>query len=172
MSGENGLWLINQHRAHVAVLYAQMSDQIQQAQGAMQQLLFPEVLHLPADEMVLIATLLPDLRAIGFDLEQLTPDSYSVQGIPSQLANQSALPVLQHILTEVRERGAGAREEWQHQIALALAESIAIPYGKHLSADERLHLVQSLLRLPQYRHTPDGKTIVSVLTDEEIGKRF
>ncbi len=172
MSGENGLWLINQHRAHVAVLYAQMSDQIRQAQGAMQQLLFPEVLHLPADEMVLIATLLPDLRAIGFDLEQLTPDSYSVQGIPSQLANQSALPVLQHILTEVRERGACAREEWQHQIALALAERIAIPYGKHLSADERLHLVQSLLRLPQYRHTPDGKTIVSVLTDEEIGKRF
>ncbi len=172
MSGENGLWLINQHRAHVAVLYAQLSDQIRQDQGAMQQLLFPEVLHLPADEMVLIATLLPDLRAIGFDLEQLTPDSYSVQGIPSQLANQSALPVLQHILTEVRERGAGAREEWQHQIALALAESIAIPYGKHLSADERLHLVQSLLRLPQYRHTPDGKTIVSVLTDEEIGKRF
>ena len=163
---------LNQHRAHVAVLYAQLSDQIRQAQGAMQQLLFPEVLHLPADEMVLIATLLPDLRAIGFDLEQLTPDSYSVQGIPSQLANQSALPVLQHILTEVRERGAGAREEWQHQIALALAESIAIPYGKHLSADERLHLVQSLLRLPQYRHTPDGKTIVSVLTDEEIGKRF
>ena len=172
MPGEGGLMLINQHRAHTAVLYAQLSEQMQHAQGAMQQLLFPEVLSLPADEMILLNTLLPDLRAIGFDLEQLSPDSYSIQGIPAQLANQSALPVLQHILSIVRERGANAREEWQQQIALTMAESIAIPYGKHLSPDERLRLVQDLLRLPQYRRTPDGKTIITVLTDDDLAKRF
>ncbi len=172
MSGEGGLYIINQHRAHIAIVYAQLAEQMKNAKGAMQQLLFPEVLSLPADEMILLETILPDLRAIGFDLEQLSPDSYSIQGIPSQLSNQSAIPVLQHILSQVREQGANAREEWQQQIALAMAESIAIPYGKHLGAEERLHLVQELLRLPQNQYTPDGKKIMTVVCDEELNKRF
>ena len=169
---ENGLLLINQHRAHIAILYAQLLEQLKHAQGAMQQLLFPEVLSLQADEMILAAQLLPDLQAIGFDLEQLSPDSYSIQGIPAQLANQSPLPVLQHILQQVRERGADTQAEWREQIALSLAENAAIPYGRSLTEAEMRDLVKGLMALPQYRHTPDGKTIVSLLTDEEIAKRF
>jgi len=138
----------------------------------MQQLLFPEVLPLSQDEMVLVGQLMPDLRAIGFDLEQLSPDSYSVLGVPSQLAEQSPVPVLQHILQQVRERGADTQQEWREQIALSLAETAAIPYGKFLSIDEMRDLTERLARLPQYRRLPDGKTIVSLLTQEEINRRF
>ena len=169
---ENGLVLINQHRAHAAVLYAQFIEQLSHAQGAMQQLLFPEILSLPQDDMVLVGQLLPDLRAIGFDLEQLSPDSYSIQGVPAQLAQQSPVPVVQHILAQVRERGADTQREWREQIALALAQNAAVPYGKTLSEAEMRDLLQRLTALPQYRRTADGKTIVSLVTDEEINKRF
>jgi len=172
MPTEEGLLLINRHRAHIAVLYAQFMEQLGANQGAMQQLLFPEVLQLPQDEMVLVQTLLPDLHAIGFDLEQLSPDSYSIQGIPAQLANQSAVPVLQQIVRNVRERGADTRAEWREQIARSLAESAAVPYGKTLTETEMRDLVQRLLALPDYRRLPDGKTIVSLLSDDEINKRF
>ena len=168
----NGLVLINQHRAHAAVLYAQFLEQLTHTQGAMQQLLFPEVLTLTQEEMVLMAQLLPDLKAIGFDLEQLSPDSYSVNGIPAQLANQSAMPVLQHILQQVHERGADTQAEWREQIALSLAETAAIPTGKNLTEPEMRDLVTRLVQLTNYRRTADGKTIVSLLTDEEINKRF
>ena len=168
----NGLMLINQHRAHAAVLYARYVDQLVHSQGAMQQLLFPEVLSLSPDDMVLLTQIAPDLRAIGFDLEQLSPDSYSVQGVPSQLVNQSPLPVLQHILDQVRERGADTQREWREQIALSLAEQSAIPYGKPLTEEEMRDIVSKLVRLPQYRRTADGKVIVSLFTDEEINKRF
>ena len=172
MPSANGLMLINQHRAHAAVLYARYADQLVHSQGAMQQLLFPEVLSLSPDDMVLLTQIAPDLRAIGFDLEQLSPDSYSVQGVPSQLVNQSPLPVLQHILDQVRERGADTQREWREQIALSLAEQSAIPYGKPLTEEEMRDIVSKLVRLPQYRRTADGKVIVSLLTDEEINKRF
>lgn len=172
MPTEEGLMLINQHRAHEVVLYEQFMEQLSLTQGAMQQLLFPEVLSLTRDEMVLAGQLLPDLRAIGFDLEQLSPDSYSVQGVPAQLANQSALPVLQRILAQVRERGADTQQEWRSQIALSLAQTAAIPYGKVLTEPEMKDLVERLLRIPGYRRTADGKTVVSLLTDEEINKRF
>ena len=167
-----GLLLINQHRAHVAILHAQFMEQLTHTQGSMQQLLFPEVLTLPQDEMVLLSTLLPDLRTIGFDLEQLSPDSFSIQGIPAQLANQSPLPVLQHILTQVRERGADTQQEWREQIARTLADSSAIPYGKTLTEVEMRDLVSRLLALPQHKHTSDGKTILVLLSNEEINKRF
>ena len=167
-----GLVLINQHRAHMAVLYAQFIEQLEHTQGAMQQLLFPEVLTLPQDEMILLAQILPDLRAIGFDMEQLSPDSYSVLGVPSQTASHSPLPVLQHILHQVRERSADTRREWREQIALALAEQSAIPYGKQLTEDEMRDMLMKLVALPSYRRTADGKVIVSLLTDEEINKRF
>ena len=172
MPTEEGLLLIHPHRAHVAVLYAQFLEQLTNTQGAMQQLLFPEVLSLPQDEMVLLSQLLPDLRAIGFDLEQLSPDSYSIQGIPAQLAQQSPIPVLQHILQQVRERGADTQREWREQIASGLAESTAIPSGKTLSDKEMRDIVSRLMTLPNYRRTADGKTIVSLVTDEELKKRF
>ena len=168
----HGLLLINQRRAHTAILYHQFMEQLSMTQGAMQQLLFPEVLVLPPDEMVLVTTLLPDLRAIGFDIEQLSPDSFSIQGLPAQLANQSAVLILQDIIHNVRERGADTQREWREQIAAALAENGAIPYGKTLSEEEMRELVTKLVELPQYQRTAKGKTIVSLLSDEEINKRF
>lgn len=172
MSTEDGLLLIHPHRAHAAVLYAQFMEQLAHAQGAMQQLLFPEILTLQPDEMVLIGQILPDLQSIGFDLEQLSPDSYSIQGVPAQIANQSPLSVLQDILHQVRSRGADTREEWRRQIATSLAEQAAIPSGKTLTDSEMRDILTRLMALPNYRRTADGKTIVSLVTNEEIERRF
>lgn len=168
----NGLVFINQHRAHIAVLYAQFIEQLKHTQGAMQQLLFPEVLALPKDEMVLVNTMLGDLRVIGFDIEQLSPDSYSIQGVPAQIANMSAVPILQDIILQVRDRDADTQSEWREQIAMSLANNAAIPYGKNLTEEEMRDILTRLVQTANYRRLPNGKTIVSLLSDEEIGKRF
>ena len=169
---QQGLVLVNQHRAHVAILHARFIDQIRLTQGAMQQLLFPEVLNLSPEDMVLLEQIADDLRTIGFDIEQLSPDSYSIQGVPAQLINQSPIPILQHILSQVRERGADTPTEWREQIARTMAESAAIPYGKPLTETEMRDMMQRLIALPQYRRTPEGKIILSLLSDDEISKRF
>ena len=167
-----GLLLIHQHRAHAAVLYAQYIEQLTSSHGSMQQLLFPEILDLSADDMVLIEPLLADLRTIGFDLEQFGKTSYSVNAVPALLAEQSALPVLQHILQSVRETGANVSAEWRKRIALSLSGDTAIPYNKTLSEAEMRDLLVRLFALPEYRHTPDGKRIIAVFPEEELSKRF
>ena len=169
---QQGLVLVNQHRAHVAILHARFIDQIRLTQGAMQQLLFPEVLSLSPEDMVLLEQIADDLRTIGFDIEQLSPDSYSIQGVPAQLINQSPIPILQHILSQVRERGADTPTEWREQIARTMAESAAIPYGKTLTETEMRDMMLRLIALPQYHRTPEGKIILSLLSDDEISKRF
>ena len=172
LPGEEWLTMIHQHRAHVMVLYHRFLDQMTHAQGASQQLLFPEVISLSPDDMVLIEQITGDLRAIGFDLEQLSPDSYSIQGVPAQMADQSPVPVLQQIIEKVRSRGADTQSEWREQIALSLAQSTAIPLGKSLNEQEMRQIVGDIMQLPSHRITPDGKTIVSLLTNEEIEKKF
>ena len=169
---EGGLLLINQHRAHVVILFREWMEQMSETQGAMQQLLFPEVVELQPDEMLLMAQILPDLKTIGFDLEQLSPNSYSILSVPARLTDQSPQPILQHILSQVRERNASTQVEWREQIALSLAESAAIPYGRILSPEEMKDLVSRLLRLPTYLRTPDGKTVLTRLSDDEINQRF
>ena len=169
---EGGLLLINQHRAHVVILFREWMEQMSETQGAMQQLLFPEVVELQPDEMLLMAQILPDLKTIGFDLEQLSPNSYSILSVPARLTDQSPQPILQHILSQVRERNASTQAEWREQIALSLAESAAIPYGRSLSPEEMKDLVSRLLRLPSYLRTPDGKTVLTRLSDDEINQRF
>lgn len=169
---EGGLLLINQHRAHVVILFREWMEQMSETQGAMQQLLFPEVVELQPDEMLLMAQILPDLKTIGFDLEQLSPSSYSILSVPARLTDQSPQPILQHILSQVRERNASTQVEWREQIALSLAESAAIPYGRSLSPEEMKDLVSRLLHLPTYLRTPDGKTVLTRLSDDEINQRF
>lgn len=172
LSTDEGLLLIHPHRAHAAVLYAQFMEQLAHAQGAMQQLIFPEILSLQPDGMILLEQILPDLRTIGFELEQLSPDSYSIQGVPAQIVNQSPIPVLEDILHQVRTCGASTQEQWRKQIAASLAEQAAIPSGKTLTDSEMRDIVTRLMALPNYRRTADGKTIVSLVTDEELSKRF
>lgn len=169
---QRGLLFVNQHRAHTAILYQQFIEQIMQMQGSMQQLLFPEVITLSPDEIILLEQLLPDLRAIGFELEQLSPDSYSVYSIPSQLVHVSPIPTLQHILSLVREQGIDTQAEWRKQIAMALAENAAIPYGKSLTIDEMRDVLKRLFQLQQVMRTPNGKKIVALLSNEDINKLF
>ena len=171
MATEQGVVIINQHRAHACVLYHLYLSQLSEAKGATQKLLFPDILELTTEDMLLIAPMAEELRHIGFDLEQLGKTAYSIYGLPAQLGQQNGITALRHILDAVRDTGANVREEWRKQIAMALANDTAIPYGKTLTEEEMRDMVKNLFALPSYRYTPDGKRILTLLTDEEIQKR-
>ena len=79
---------------------------------------------------------------------------------------------LQHILSLVREQGVDTQSEWREQIAVALAENAAIPYGKSLLVDEMRDLLQRLFQLTQVMRTPDGKKIIALLSNEDVNKLF
>ena len=169
---EQGVAIINQHRAHACVLYDLYMSQLSDAKGATQKLLFPDVLELTTEDMVLIEPMIDELQHIGFDLEQFGKTAYSIYGQPAQLGQQSGVTALRHILDAVRDTGANVQEEWRKQIAMALANDTAIPYGKTLSEEEMRDLVEKLFALGSYLYTPDGKRVMTILTDDELQKRI
>lgn len=173
-SVKNGLMLIDQHRAHVRVLFDRYMAQLQGRSGASQGLLFPELLQLTVAEDAMLQTLLPDLLALGFDVTSLGGGSWSVSAIPAGTEGLDASALLQQMITSAIEReGAGETgDEIRTAIALSLARSSAIVYGQLLTATEMDELVTSLFASSAPNHTPDGQTVLSVITMDEIEKRF
>ena len=169
---KSGLALIDQHRAHVRILFDQYLNNIRQQKGASQQVLFPEIIEFTAAEAAVLPVLLEDMRFIGFDLSNLGNNSYAINGLPAGLENVDQIVLIKDIVSRAIETGCEVHEEICESIALALAKAAAIRPGKVMSADEMDHLVATLFSCPDSNLTPDGKTIVSMLTDEELEKRF
>ena len=168
----DGLMIINQHRAHICIQYDALLRQMHEQKGVSQQLLFQEVLDLTADEMAIMETIVDDLRAIGFAIDQFSKTSYGISGVPAQLPQGDALVMVRDILHAVMETGADVAQKWQEQIALSMARNIAVPYGKVLTQEEMQDLCDRLLALKNYTRTPDGKRVVTLLSNNEIETRL
>lgn len=168
----DGLMLVDQHRAHMTVLFAEIEQQMQSGHAVQQQLLFPETLELSADDMLLMRQLQDQLLDLGFELEQLSSRAYAVNSVPALLGNEAPQRCLNDILAAVRETGISAKKEWNRQIALTMARDTAVAYGKTLLEQDMSDLLKRLLALPVYTKTPDGKTVMTILTEVELEKRF
>ena len=167
-----GLMMIHQHRAHARVLYKVLLEQITTEQAATQPLLFPEIIELTDTDLDTLERLLPELRSVGFDLEQFSPSAYSINAIPALLGQKNAVDTIMQVLHNVQDTEQTATQQWQEAIALSLALQMAIPQGKALTEMEMRDLVQRLMQTSSPRYLPNGQTIITILTHEEIQKRF
>lgn len=169
---KSGLALIDQHRAHVRILFDQYLNNIRQQKGVSQQVLFPEIVEFTSAEASILPTLLDDLRFVGFDLSNLGNDNYAINGLPAGIENLDPVVLVKDIVDHAMETGCEVHEEICDAIALSLAKAAAIRPGKALSSEEMDHLIATLFSCSDSHLTPDGKTIISLLTDEELDKRF
>ena len=169
---KSGLALIDQHRAHVRILFDQYITNIRQQRGASQQVLFPEIVEFTAGEATVLPTLLEDMRFIGFDLTNLGNNSYAINGLPAGVENLDPVSLIRNMVDRVIDPGCEVHEEICDSLALSLAKAAAIRPGKILSGEEMDNLLASLFSCQESNLTPDGKTIISKLTDEELEKRF
>ncbi|MEG1748135.1 MAG: DNA mismatch repair endonuclease MutL [Tannerellaceae bacterium] len=169
---KSGLVLIDQHRAHVRILYTQYLSNMRKQRGLSQQLLFPEIIEFTAAEAVVLPLLLDDMCFVGFDLSNLGNNSYAINGLPTGMEHADPVSLIRDITDRAVETGCEVREHVYELMALSLAKAAAIPPGKTLSAEEMDHIIASLFSCSDSNLTPDGKTILSMLTDEELEKRF
>ena len=168
----SGLMVVDQHRAHVRVLFDQYIRQLTEHSIASQAVLFPEVLHLSPGQSAMLVALTPDLERIGFGLSRLDGDDWSVVNVPSGIEGVNSSDVVMQVIESVEQGGATVRSRIIEHIALRVATSAAIAYGRRLTQDEMNKLVSDLLRTANPNYTPDGNTILSVIPTEQINRLF
>lgn len=166
---KGGMMLIDQHRAHLCILYDRYHSQISNRQGISQHVIFPEIIQVsPADEPHL-QSILSELGFLGFELDNLGGGSYAINGKPASLENSVNIQQLMlQMIEAAREEVHGVGEALDKRLALRLAQTQAIPYGRQMGEEEVSQLVESLLDLPEHQMTPDGHPVMRLVTNDVL----
>ena len=169
---KSGLLMIDQHRAHTRILFDLFFSQMENSRGISQQVLFPEVLELNAEEALFFEQIMPDLQQVGFEFEPLENYSFSVKGVSSILGTTSVIDLLLDILDKAKTTASDLTAGLHETISLSLAESSSLKAGQRLTNEEMSDLIDRLFACANHNFTPDGKKIMTVFTQDEFEKRF
>jgi DNA mismatch repair protein MutL len=165
---KSGLMIIDQHRAHVRILYDRYMQQMASSGHSSQKMLFPEVVQFPPSDIVMLQKVMPEMEHLGFELSDLGGGSYAVNGVPTGIEGVKIDSLIKDMVTTAMESGSLNTDAINHSLALSLAQNAAIPQGQVLSNEEMETIVNELFTTSNVNYTPDGKSILCILKQHEI----
>ena len=171
-SVKSGLMIIDQQRAHIRVLFDRYLTQIENHKGASQGMLFPDIVQFAVSEIPVLESIMEDLSYLGFELTDLGGGSYAINGIPSGIEGLNPVDLVQNMVHAAIEKGCRVKSEVQEMLALSLAKAASIVPGQVLSNEEMNQLVDELLTSAAPNYTPDGKTVLAMMGEDELEKLF
>jgi len=167
---KSGLMVIDQKRAHERILYERLMQVLENNEVASQQQLFPETFELNASDATLLTSILPDLRALGFDVRDFGKNSFIVNGTPGVLNTSSPIEIIESLLEEYKNSPVNLQEKARETVAISLAQASAIPYGQTLKPGEINELIDNLFACQTPNFSPKGKKILSIMPLEDFEK--
>ncbi len=169
---KSGFMLINQQSAHERILYERFLQQLDNHSGTSQQSLFPQSVTLQGSDFELLKELLPDVRALGFDIREFGKNTVVVEGIPADLSNVAEHALLEHLLEGFKNNLAILKLDKRDNLARSLARNGAIKAGTRLSLEEMNLLIDQLFACQMPNLALNGKPVISTFTLNELAERF
>ncbi len=171
-SVKSGLMVIDQHRAHVKVLFERYMEMSRQNAFTSQKIMFPEVVRLSPAQNAVLNEISADIQRLGYDISFLGDDSWSLNGVPSVVDSLNPVDMLLSIIDNVTESGEDISEQLHTRVALSMAKAAAVKVGQPLSVEEMERLTADLFALQSPNYTPDGKIVINIITIDELSKPF
>ena len=170
-SVHSGLMVIDQHRAHVRILYERFLKNLSERKCAGEHLIFPETVKLTPVESSALAASAGEIIAAGFDISDLGDGSFAINALPAGTETLNATELLKDVLAETDGK-TGIKEEIDKHIALVLARHAAISVGSELGDKEMGGMIDELFATSSPKYTPDGKLVVAIIPQEKIEGLF
>src|ERR1700722_6943021 len=176
-SGDDGLWIIDQHVAHERILFEKILRDRQVEKVQRQRLLMPMLVELKPWQMVVFARIAEELDRNGFEVEPFGPQTLAVKAAPIGLEGAE----LERMLAEVIEQsGMDSDEAKQNENLTALRTRIAASIACHSAikvntALDPIRMEWLLLELAKTRHPtscPHGRPIALLYSWKEIQRAF
>ena len=165
---KSGLMVIDQHRAHVRILYEEYLKRQSAKQWASQKLLFPEMVQFSTSEQLTFTSIMEQMTEMGFEMTDLGSGCYAINAIPVGLDGLSPVNLVKDMVDAAREKGTAIKDEVERTLALSMARNAAIPHGQVLGNEEMENIVNSLFACTNVNYTPDGKSILGILKQADI----
>jgi DNA mismatch repair protein MutL len=176
-SGDDGLWIIDQHVAHERILFEKILRDRQVEKVQRQRLLMPMLVELKPAQMVVFARIAEELDRNGFEMEPFGPQTLAVKAAPVGLEGAA----LEHMLAEVIEQSSADLDEVkQNEDLKALRTRIAASIACHSAikvntALDPVRMEWLLLELAKTSHPtscPHGRPIALLYSWKEIQRAF
>ncbi len=169
---KSGFLLIDQQAAHERILFERFLAAMQDGQPVRQQELFPQTVSLPTADAAILTEILPDINALGFDMEAFGKDTFIVRGIPAEMAGKfDAAKSVDHLLEQFKE-DRSLKLDHAERLARSMARSAAIKRGQALSAREMQELIDQLFACAMPFKSPRGRHCFLTFEIEELEGRF
>ncbi len=168
------LLLLNQRLAWEKIFYEEASIALQKKESLpSQKELFPQTIQVSADDAGVITTLLPELKCLGFDINDFGKQTFILYGTPSGIDSGASQSLLEGIVenyknsieSEVKNPGAGL-------LAKSYARKMAAKNCKLLSVEERDALLERLFQTDSPSMAPEGKKVFIEFTPDKIESWF
>ena len=190
LEGETGLYLVDQHRAHERILYERMratyaaSGDRQEPTADQNQIVLPEPLlvEVGTPQAAALARRLPELRSLGFALEEFGGRSFLLRAAPAmpgvlpgsglaELADPATLAGALVLAADEAE-AAGDGESWQERLLVRLSCRTAVRRGRTLAWPAMRALVEGLGRTAAPAVCPHGSPLLMHVTAEALERQF
>lgn len=165
-----GLVTLDPRAARERIVYEQLVDR---RQAVAQPLLIAETIKLPPADSGRIRTFLPELAALGFDIEEFGRDTWKVDAVPDLAAGLPTADMLATLAADIAEAGArrgGAR--WRDEI---IAKSVARAFAgaaRQLTPEGATQLVNELAATRMPYVCPRGKPVMVFTSNRELARKF
>jgi len=171
-SVKSGLMIVDQRRAHERILFEKFIDQIKNQIMPSFIQLYPVQLEFSAYDYLNVTELMPDLRYVGFDIEEFGLNTVVIRGTPADINVDDPAELLKSIIDHYKNSSADIKIQGHEEIARLMAKKTAIQYGQSLTDFEMQNIIDQLFACTIPNHTADGKTIIHIISNDEIDKKF
>ncbi|MBK9459039.1 MAG: hypothetical protein IPN94_06305 [Sphingobacteriales bacterium] len=166
--------LIDQQAAHERILFEKYTQQLENAHRSTQQLLFPKTLELPRADAELLKQLLPDIIALGYDIQEFGQNSFVLHGIPADLVHADANEQrsIEQLLEQYQQQAADLKLDRRTFLARSMAYNRCIKKGQTLSPTEMEVLIDQLFACQTPYITPNSRPTFVTYSLNDIEKQF
>lgn len=168
----SGLMIVQQQLAHERILFEKYLHILADAKSYSQRLLFPEILNLHGADFALLKEIMPEIQALGFELEEFGKNAFMVNGIPVDLKVQDGQNILEKILEDYKNTQGTDKLGKGEKLARAMAKNASIKIGKTLNHDEMRNLIDELFACEMPYYSPDGKPALITISADDLDKKF
>jgi DNA mismatch repair protein MutL len=167
----SGLLLINQHRAHLRVLYEAFLTSITKKNINSQQLMFPKELELSSKQLALFDDFDDNLKAMGF-ISKRYKNKLTITGVPAICEDRQVKDLFEEILAASDTPEQLESFSQADYIAKLMSRSLAIAGNKSLAIIEQQALVDDLFACKEPLTCPFNRKIFITLDKEELDKKL
>lgn len=168
----SGFILVDQHKAHQRILFEKYLKNLANQPAATQKTLFPKSLELNNSDSEILKEILPELKALGFDIEFFGGTTFVVHGMPSDLRDENETQLIEKLLEDFKTTNKTDEFDKRKNVAKTLAYQTAIKSGTLMDKHSMQQLIDELFACEQPTINPASLPTFAQYSFDEIERKF